>query len=313
MKAIASLDRREFLKAALLASTQSRVARLWSAEPELLRLKYVIASSIYGNFPLSVILPEVRKAGSEYIDLWPKIWGTQREEVDAMGYDKFGELLQRNGVKLAMTTRFDLGPFKLEDEIPFLQKFGGRVIVTGSVKGLGGLKGSELRTEMDKFVEHMKPNLATAGKAGVTIAIENHAGTLLESPDAIRRLVESSRGWPLGIALSPYHLEQNAAMLAGLIRDLGEQLTIFYAWQYGMGCMKPMPPDEELMQLPGRGQLDFTPLLEALNSIRYTGWTEIFMHHTPRGMPTWPTGPQITADIIQSRQYLEALSKQLHA
>jgi sugar phosphate isomerase/epimerase len=44
--------------------------------------------------------------------------------------------------------------------------------------------------------------------------------------------------------------------------------------------MKPMPPDEELMQLPGRGKLNFRPLLQALKNIRFTGWTEIFMHHT---------------------------------
>ena len=43
------------------------------------------------------------------------------------------------------------------------------------------------------------------------------------------------------------------------------------AWQYGMGCMKPMPKDEELQQMPGRGKLDFTPLLKALKDINYAG------------------------------------------
>jgi sugar phosphate isomerase/epimerase len=230
-----------------------------------------------------------------------------------MGYDKFGELLQRNDVKLAATTRFDLGPFKLQEEIRFLRKFGGRVIVVGSLKDSRGMKSAALRVEIEKFVEQVKPQLSAAGEAGVTVAIENHASTLIESPDAIRWLAELSTGLPLGVALSPYHLEQNTAMLAGLIRDLGAKLTIFYAWQYGMGCMKPMPPNEELMQLPGRGTLDFTPLLQALKDIRFSGWTEIFMHHTPRGIPFWPTAPQITADIVRSRQYLEDLLKQLRA
>lgn len=307
------MNRRHFLKTSLLASTQSLIPSLQGLGPDSFRLRYVLASSLYGNLPLAVILPEVKKAGCEYIDLWPRIWGTQREEVDAMGYDKFGELLQQNGVNLAVSTRFDLGPLKLQDEIQFLHKFGGSVIVVGAQKDSRGLKGAALRAEIEKFVEQVKPQISAAGDVGVTIAIENHANTLIESPDAIRWLGELSRGFPLGVALSPYHLEQNTAMLGELIRSLGAQLTVFYAWQYGMGCMKPMPPDEELMQLPGRGTLDFTPLLQALKDIRFSGWTEIFMHHTPRGIPVWPTAPQITADIVRSRQYLEDLRRQLRS
>jgi sugar phosphate isomerase/epimerase len=69
--------------------------------------------------------------------------------------------------------------------------------------------------------------------------------------------------------------------------------------------MKPMPKDEELQQMPGRGKLDFTPLLKALKDIRYEGFTEIFMHPTPRGIPILPTAAEVTAEINRSREYLE--------
>ena len=57
--------------------------------------------------------------------------GTQREQMDEMGHEKVMELLAKHGVKLAVSTRYDLGPFKLEDEMPIVKKFGGSIIVTG--------------------------------------------------------------------------------------------------------------------------------------------------------------------------------------
>ena len=291
------------MKTGLLACAPGLAGRLCAAEVAAFELRYVVGSSIYGNLPLSVILPEVRKTGARHIDLWPRKWGTQREQVDEMGYEKFGELLEANGVRVAISTRFDLGPFALEKELAFLRRFGGEVVVAGC-KGPVGLKGAPLRAEVKKFVAQLRPHLAAASRAGMTIAIENHAGSLIESPDAIRWLAEFSGREPLGIALAPYHLEQDGAMLGGLIRDLGPKLALFYAWQYGVGCMKPMPPEEETLQLPGRGRLDFTPLLWALADIRFAGWTEIFMHHTPRGLPPYPTVEPITAELVRARNYL---------
>jgi sugar phosphate isomerase/epimerase len=68
-----------------------------------------------------------------------------------------------------------------------------------------------------------------------------------------------------------------------------------------------MPTEEEIQQMPGRGKLDFKPLFAALGKIGFTGPTEIFMHHTPRGIPILPTAPEVTAEINRSRAYLDAL------
>jgi sugar phosphate isomerase/epimerase len=89
-----------------------------------------------------------------------------------------------------------------------------------------------------------------------------------------------------------------------LIRELGDTLHVFYAWQHGMGCMTRLPKEQELLQLPGRGELDFEPLVAALADIKFTGWTEIFMHPVPRGIPILETVPQVTQEINRSRQYL---------
>src|SRR5262249_9557833 len=106
-----------------------------------------------------------------------------------------------------------------------------------------------------------------------------------------------------------YHLPQEAETLGKLIVEIGPKLGLFYAWQHGHGAMKKLPKEEELLQLPGRGELDFTPLLAALKQIRYTGPTEIFMHPVPRGIPIHPTAAEVTAEINRSREYLSKCLK----
>jgi sugar phosphate isomerase/epimerase len=75
-----------------------------------------------------------------------------------------------------------------------------------------------------------------------------------------------------------------------------------------MGCMKPMPKEEELQQMPGRGKLDWRPLLAALKEIRFTGPTEIFMHPTPRGIPILPTAAETTAEILRAKTFLDPIA-----
>jgi hypothetical protein len=99
-------------------------------------------------------------------------------------------------------------------------------------------------------------------------------------------------------------LPQNEKLLADLIRALGNSIKMFYAWQHGMGCMEKLPKEKELLQMPGRGPLDFTPLLGALKAIRYTGFTEIFMHPFPRGIPILETTSAVTGEINRARRYL---------
>ncbi|OHB71751.1 MAG: xylose isomerase [Planctomycetes bacterium RBG_13_63_9] len=264
-------------------------------------LRYVLASSMYGRMNLEAILPEVRKTGAETIDLWPRHHGNQREQMDEMGHEELAELLARHNVALGMTTRYDLGPFGLQDEMRVLGKFGGKLIVTGS-RGPQNLSGPECRQAVRRFVEEMKPHVAVAEERGVTIAIENHADALIATPDSLRYLAELATSPHLGVALAPYHLPQDERLLGRLIEDLGPGLVHFYAWQYGQGCMKKLQKQQELEQMPGRGKLDFGPLLAALGKIDYQGWTEIFMHPVPRGIPIRETAGQVTTEINQARR-----------
>lgn len=266
--------------------------------------KYLLGSCLYGCMELATILPEVAKTGSSALDIWPKVHGNQREQLDEMGEARFAALLKQHAVTLGCITQYKLGPFKLQDEMRLAKRLGCATIVTGAV-GPKDLTGDALKAAVKAFAEQMKPHLEVAAETGVAVAIENHGKNLIESPDSIKWLAEFRPSKHLGIALAPYHLPQDPKLLAGLIRALGDSLHVFYAWEHGAGCMTKMPPEEELKQLPGRGTLDFAPLLAALRDIRFDGWTEIFMHHTPRGEPTLPTAGAITAEISRARAHIE--------
>jgi len=281
----------------LHAAAGAEPARPWA-------LRYLLASSLYGCTRLAEILPEVRKTGTDRIDLWPRRHADQREQVEAMGHDRFAELLRQHGLQLGMTTRYDLGPLALGEEFRFLRKFAAKLVVTGSV-GPPDLSGPECKQAVRQFVEKMKPHVAAAEAQGVTIAIENHAQSLISTPDSLRYLAELSGSPSLGVALAPYHLPQEEKLLVRLIEDLGPRLVHFYAWQHGKGCMQKLPKADELQQLPGRGPLDFRPLLAALKKIGYAGGVEIFMHPVPRGIPILETTAAVTDEINRARRYLE--------
>jgi len=264
---------------------------------------------MYGRMRLAVVLPEVRKAGAEYIDVWPEPHANHREQMEAIGYERFAAMLRRHKVKLGILTHYDLGPFDLQKEMAVAKELGARMVICGS-RGPANLQGNVLKAAIREFVEKMKPHVAVAQQEGVTIGIENHLNSLLESPDSMRWFAEFIPSKYLGVALAPYHLPQDPSLVARLIADLDDRLVHFYAWQYGRGCQKKLPKHQELLQLPGRGKLDFEPIIAELEKIGYKGLTEIFMHAVPRGAPIHAAAAEVTNEINRARIYLETcLSK----
>ena len=270
------------------------------------QLKYLVSSCLYGYADIAIILPEVSKLGASAIDIWPKVHGNQREQLEELGVEQFASLLQKHSVSLGCITQYKLGPLGLQDEMRLAKQLGCKTIVTGAI-GPKDVHGAELKKAVATFVEQMKPHLAVAEETGVTIAIENHSSNLINSPDSLRYLLELRPSKHLAIAFAPYHLPQDENLLSSLMQELMPALEVFYAWQFGNGCMTLLPKEQELLQMPGRGKLDFGPLLQVLKSNRFQGWTSIFMHPFPRGIPILEKTVDVTAEINRSRYYLENL------
>ena len=239
------MQRRQFIRtsaaAALLSTNPMQYVQ--AAQVQSLQPKYIVGSCMYGYASLTDILPEVAKTGASAIDIWPMVHGNQREQLSEMGEEQFADLLQLHNVSLGCITQYKLGPFGLQDEMRLAGRLKCKTIVTGG-SGPRGLTGSELKSAVKSFIEKMKPHIAVAEETGVTIAIENHGNNLIESPDSLRYLAELRPSASLGIAFAPYHLPQDSQLLADLIRELGETISMFYAWQHGKGCMAKQPKQD---------------------------------------------------------------------
>ena len=312
MKELVSYNRRHWLQTLSSVAVASSIPCQWTIAEQAsdFQLKYLVASCLYGYTELARILPEVSKLGSSAIDIWPKVHGNQREQLEELGEEKFATQLHQHQVTLGCITQYKLGPLGLQDEMRFAKRLGCKTIVTGAI-GPIDRKGSELKKAVASFVEQMKPHVAVAEETGVTIAVENHANNLIDSPDSLRYLAELRPSKHLAIALAPYHLPQDEKILASLMRDVMPAIEVFYAWQHGDGCMTKLPKEQELLQMPGRGKLDFGPLLSVLKSNRFQGWTYIFMHPFPRGIPILETTEDVTVEIDRSRNYLDALLRKV--
>ncbi|QOV90272.1 sugar phosphate isomerase/epimerase family protein [Humisphaera borealis] len=272
--------------------------------------QYILASALYGKMKLDQILPEVAKTGAGAIDIWCLPHGDQREQVDAMGIDAFGEQLAKYNVKLGVLTRYPLGALKLGDEMKVAKKLGCRMVLTGT-GGPKDVAGEDAKREIKAFLEKMKPHAAAAEEAGVVIALENHMASLLATPDSIRYFTEFNTSKHLGVAFAPHHLHDWPSEIPKLIEALGSNLVFFYAQEHGKGAKQAQPKQDELLQLPGfGGGLDYRPIVASLRKINFQGWLEIFMHPFPRGVPILPTASEITAAVNKSRAYLEDCIKQ---
>ncbi|QDU41359.1 Xylose isomerase-like TIM barrel [Maioricimonas rarisocia] len=299
------LTRRDFHRHCAALAASSLLARPAFAADEPFRLNYIVASAMYGKAPLAEILPEVRKTGAEYIEIWAERHGNQREQIDEMGPDAFADLLAKHDVKLGSFTCFKYGIFNMQGEMDLVRRLGGDMVIcnTGGPKGLTG---DDLKSAVSQFAAKLRPHVEAAEDRGLILGVENHSGSLVSSPESQQMLLDAIPSEHLGIALAPYHLPQDPSLLAGHIRNLGERLVHFQAWEHGMGCMTKLPKEQELMQLPHRGPLDWTPLLEALKQIDYRGRTEIFMHPVPRGIPILESTAAVTDEINDARKYLES-------
>ncbi len=306
-------NRRRFLQAtsavsaaAALPCLNTHQETLLGDEPPKFQFNYLVASCMYGYTDLAVLLPEVRKVGATAIDVWPMVHGNQREQIETMGEDAFVDLLHKNHVKLGCISQYKLGPFGLDQEMQFAKRMGCHTIVVNA-KGKTKLVGAELKQAIAEFVEQFKPVLDLAGESDIDIAVENHSMNIIATPDSIKWLRELCPHPRLKFALAPYHLEQNPLLINELIRFLQGSIAIFYAWQHGAGAMEKQSKEKELLQLPGKGTLDFQSIVKSLVDTKFNGWTEIFMHSFPRGLAVHDTTDAVTQEINLARKYLESL------
>lgn len=258
------------------------------AEETKWRMRLATSSIQFKQLSLEETCREISKLGFEAIDIWDKFDGcTHLDEAEKLGGAGLKELLARHHLALSAITVYRTS---YERYAKLLGDAGGGVAVRAAE--YGKFKPEELTVRMKGFFEKLKPLVELAEKHKGYLAIENHGSSLLSSVDSFKAFVELNQSPRVGIALAPYHLQVIRASVPEVIRLCGKQLFFFYAWQYSGG----------FPQLPGHGNTDFKPWIEALADIRYERYVHPFMHGHP------PLDQIITA-LAKSRDYLNKLTR----
>ncbi|MHC4062460.1 MAG: sugar phosphate isomerase/epimerase family protein [Planctomycetota bacterium] len=286
-----SLNRREFLKVAG-ASVATGAAMVSCSDMGEIgfggpkwRMQLSTSSIHFMGLPVEQACERIANLGFEAIDIWSAHAGCPHldDVQERLGAEGLKEVLADNNLKLFAFSVYKGGYEKYAE---LLGKAGGGVAVRGSAKRC---EPEQLTARMRQFMEDMKPLVELAEKYDSYLAIENHGGAMLNSPDSFKAFVDMNKSRRLGIALAPYHLQAIEASVPEAIRICGKQLFFFYAWQHY--------PDEQ--QLPGIGPTDMTPWIQALADIRYRGYVNPFMHGHPK--------PDVmAANLVKSRDYLRS-------
>ena len=99
------MNRREACR--ILGTTLFSSSFLKAAQKKSLKINYTLSSALYGEMPLSLILPEIARAGCQSIDIWRRRHGNQREQITEMG-DAVGIIAAQSigepGTQLTMRT-----------------------------------------------------------------------------------------------------------------------------------------------------------------------------------------------------------------
>ncbi|MHC4154070.1 MAG: sugar phosphate isomerase/epimerase family protein [Planctomycetota bacterium] len=286
-----SLNRREFLKlvgagaaTGAVAASCSDMGEIGVRSPEW-RMRLSTSSIHFMGLPIEQACERIANVGFEAIDIWSAHAGCPHldDVQERLGAEGLRGLLAKNSLKLFAFSVYKGGYEKYAE---LLGKAGGGVAVRGSAKPC---EPAELTARMRQFMEDMKPLVDLAQKYESYLAIENHGGAMLNSPDSFKAFVDMNQSPRLGIALAPYHLQTINASVPEAIRICGKQLFFFYAWQHY--------PDAQ--QLPGIGPTDMTPWIQALADVRYRGYVNPFMHGHPE--------PDVMAmHLAKSRDYLRS-------
>ncbi|MGD0091248.1 MAG: sugar phosphate isomerase/epimerase, partial [Planctomycetota bacterium] len=248
------------------------------------QMRLATSSIQFKQLPLEQACQEIAKLGFEAIDIWDEFDGNQHlVEAEKLGGDGLKELLAKNKLKLSGFSVYRAGYPKYAE---LLGKAGGGVAVRSCENGK--FKPEEVSERMKRFLEGLKPLVELAEKHNSWLAIENHGGSLLDSPDSFKAFVEANTSPRVGIALAPYHLQAINASVPDVIRSCGKQLFFFYAWQH----------EADFKQLPGVGPTDMAPWLQALAEIQYPRYVNPFMHGHPKT-------EEMVANLAKACEYLK--------
>ena len=163
-----------------------------------------------------------------------------------------------------------------------------------------------------------RPLIQFAADHGVAIAIENcpmrftrdewpGGKNLASSPAMWRQMFEEIDSPNFGLNLDPSHLVLQYIDVVRAVEEFGDRILHVHAKDlqvdaeglYEVGVMADNPKDWHTPKIPGRGQVPWRPLFQALRKVGYDGWVTIEIED-----PAFKTLQERQQAVLLSRDFL---------
>lgn len=148
---------------------------------------------------------------------------------------------------------------RIEDSARLAARLGAEHLVVGG----GAVRAAGVREEDYRRVgEGLERVVALADEAGLVASYHPHLGTCVESPEQLAKVFQYTN---INFCPDTAHLEAGGGDSAELINGYGDRIRYVHLKDLGDGDFLPL----------GRGELDFSRIMDALSNIRYDGWITV--------------------------------------
>ena len=232
--------------------------------------RFSASTVLYGRQPLDRACAELAAVGLHQIDLWHvKNWCEHLSD----GVPAVRDTLRRHGLRLDSVSAFNCPRARLPALLDQLDELNGRALITAAAKP---------GVTVACFLEQIDPVIRHAESLGVTLAIENHGATVIDSIESMQTMLSLESSHALGVAVSPIHLFNRDESTADAIQALGHRVALCYAWDWGAkGLANWKDPTRQYI---GTGNIDHRPIFRALQATGYAHPVQLFAH----GPEHWP-------------------------
>jgi inosose dehydratase len=252
-----------------------------------------------GDFiPVETCLAEARAAGFSGIELgrkMPKQGERLRQLLDDHGLRLVGGWY--SGKLLERDAKAEIAALK--DHLTLHRACGAEIMVFAETSGdivndVGARRSARPRidsaAEWKTFGERASMVADHLADQGVRMAFHHHMGTVIESPDDIRRLMENTRQ-SVGLLLDTGHLTYGGGDPVAAIDTFGERINHVHCKdirRYALeACRRRDASFSEailsgIFTAPGDGIVDYMAVFHALRGANYRGWVIQEAEQDPR-------------------------------
>ena len=245
-------------------------------------MKLAICNETFQNWPHDRAFAFARECGYTGIEIAPFTLAKSAFEVDAAMRAELRELASRNQLEiiglhwlLAGTEGYYLTTPDaavrrrtaeyLEELAKLCRELGGSVMVLGSPKQRNLLPGVSHEQGIEFAADVLRMAMPTLERLGVTLAVEPlgpEEGDFLRTADSARDLISRVGSPKCRLHLDVKAMSTEEAPIPEIIRRNADLLAHFHA-------------NDPNRQGPGMGKVPFGPILQALQSVSYSGWVSV--------------------------------------